>query len=377
MNIKAIFPPGASTLIVNGLHQWDYGRKLEIQADDLPALVEVHFACEGMQEAVVRSCAVINGVAEAAIPDICLEQTTPVKAWVYEVGESSGSTTKTISLPIIARARPQVSATDPSIFSDKYTELITAVNEQVESLKEGDVTVANALQAGKAARDAYGRDIPSTYVTSENFQAFEQALSNGDLPVAKAGQADEAIRDELGRKIVGTYMTNAGFQDFEQALSNGDYEVASARSASVADKANGANHLGEKIWSGDYIIPHSAYDSFETIALSVTPAILRESVLIFEVVVTKKGGESGVRYFTQPVGLYLPNDTNQEYTAYVCVLNDWLGCVGFNLRLYGYASELGFNSFSSRSGDSGTSSFLDEYDLRLLSVYMAQNQYTA
>jgi hypothetical protein len=152
MNIKAILPQGLNEIIVNGLHQWDYGRKLEIHSDDLPALIEVHFACAGMTEAVVRSCAVVNGVAEAAIPDLCLEQTTPIVAWIYEVGESTGVTVQTITLPIIARARPQAGETIPTPVSDKYTELIAAVNEQVASLKKGSVTVNRALTADNARR---------------------------------------------------------------------------------------------------------------------------------------------------------------------------------------------------------------------------------
>lgn len=150
MNIKAIFPSGASELIVHGLHQWDYGRKLEIRSDDLPALIEVHFACAGMTEAVVRSCNVVQGVAEATIPDQCLEQTTPIVAWVYEVGESSGATIKTITLTVIQRARPQPAGPVPTVLSDKYTELMAAVNEQVAALRAGNVTVARALTADKA-----------------------------------------------------------------------------------------------------------------------------------------------------------------------------------------------------------------------------------
>ena len=150
MNIKAIFPAGASELIVHGLHQWDYGRKLEIHSDDLPALIEVHFACAGMTEAVVRSCNVVQGVAEAVIPDQCLEQTTPIVAWVYAVGESSGATIKTITLTVIQRARPQPAGPVPTVLSDRYTELVAAVNEQVAALKAGSVTVARALTADKA-----------------------------------------------------------------------------------------------------------------------------------------------------------------------------------------------------------------------------------
>lgn len=150
MSMKAIFPPGVTALILNGLHQWDYGRKLQIHSDSLPAVVEVHFACAGMDEAVVRTCSVVEGVAEAAIPDRCLEQTAPISVWVYEIGETSGVTTKTITLFITAREKPQPAETIPEEISDKYTELIGAVNEQVEALKGGAVTVNRALLANNA-----------------------------------------------------------------------------------------------------------------------------------------------------------------------------------------------------------------------------------
>lgn len=107
MSIKATFPTGVTELTIHGLHQWDYGQTLEIQADDLPANVEVHFACVGMTEAIVRKCTIVKGSAQASIPNICLEQGTPLKAWVCECGESSGETIKTITMPVTQRAKPR------------------------------------------------------------------------------------------------------------------------------------------------------------------------------------------------------------------------------------------------------------------------------
>lgn len=177
MQIQALFLPGQTELTVNGLTQWDYGRKLEIHSADLPALIEVHFACAGMTEAVVRSCAVVNGVAEAAIPDLCLEQTTPIVAWIYEVGESTGATVKTITLPIIARARPQAGETIPTPVSDKYTELIAAVNEQVTSLKKGSVTVNRALTADNATNATNATN--ASYATKAGNAALASRPSSG------------------------------------------------------------------------------------------------------------------------------------------------------------------------------------------------------
>lgn len=152
MSLKAFIPSGQTALTVNGLHQWDYGQKLEIHDDDLPAEIEVHFACVGMAEAVVRSCNVVQGVAEAAIPDQCLEQTAPITAYIVEVGVDSRATTKVLVLTVSPRPRPQEAGTLTPAITDKYTELIAAVNEQVAALKAGNVTVARALTADTAAQ---------------------------------------------------------------------------------------------------------------------------------------------------------------------------------------------------------------------------------
>lgn len=227
MSIKATFPSGATQLTVNGLHQWDYGQKLEIHADDLPALVEVHFACAGMKEAIVRSCAVVTGVAEAAIPDRCLEQETPITAWIYEVGETAGATVKTITLIVTPRARPQPSETVPEVIADKYTELVGEVNKQVEALKAGNVKVSNAANADRAASsnsaeyatlageaalaekaraDGDGNDIRQTYwKRSEQVDRATTAVT-----AERAINAASATMDGRNNNIVDTYQTKAG-----------------------------------------------------------------------------------------------------------------------------------------------------------------------
>lgn len=136
MNLKAIFPTGITELTVNGLHQWDYGRKLEIHAADLPALVEIHFACPGMDEAIVRVGSAVGGVVTVSIPDRCLEQYAPITAWVYEVGETYGQTIKALTLNIMRRARPQVAETLTPEICDKYTEAVGAMNEAIARMPE-------------------------------------------------------------------------------------------------------------------------------------------------------------------------------------------------------------------------------------------------
>lgn len=197
MNLIAIIPQGQNRITVNGLHQWDYGRKLEIHSRDLPALVEVHFACIGMETAVVRPCSAVNGIATVAIPDHCLTQTTPISAWIYVIEGTTGVTMKEIVLPIEARTKPSESGDVPEDFSDKYTEALTAMNEAVGKISSGEVPAAMAIEAqqAKVADNA----VNAVKATSARIADTAKAVNFGS-PVASAevtnGSATMPILDD-------------------------------------------------------------------------------------------------------------------------------------------------------------------------------------
>lgn len=151
MAIKVSFLAGAPTATVSGLYQWDYGQVLEIECSEIGSeIVEVHFACANMSEAIVRTCAFTNGVGTVTIPDECLEQTSAVTAWVYEVDSTQGHTIKAITLPITARTRPSNTRSVPPEYNDKYGQLIGEVNEAIDALEKGNVTAAKAVLATSA-----------------------------------------------------------------------------------------------------------------------------------------------------------------------------------------------------------------------------------
>lgn len=176
MALIAIIPPGMTEITINGLHQWDYGQTLEIHSADLPTMVEVHFACAGMKEAVVHSCNAVEGVAEVPIPDRCLEQTAPIITWVYAIGETSGTTIKTLTLTIAPRARPTIPVGEvPTAVADKYTEAVVAMNDAVAKVGDGRIIAAKAVFAETAMNDRDGNKL-----------ATAKELTDGSLVVKKA-----------------------------------------------------------------------------------------------------------------------------------------------------------------------------------------------
>lgn len=193
MSIKAVFSTGESTKTTTSLHQWDYGQVLEIESADLPSTIEVHFACRNMDEAVAHVCSAPNGVAQVLIPDVCLEQTTPITAWVYayENDGTTGATIKTIEIPVISRVRPKKTREIPQQVSDRYTELIAEVEELLGTLRSGETVVNTAVNASYATA-------AGTANTAGTAGHAESATT--------ADSATNATNDKNGKDISETYL---------------------------------------------------------------------------------------------------------------------------------------------------------------------------
>lgn len=242
MTIKVTLPTGMSTATVSGLHQWDYGQVLEIESPDLPSLVEVHFACAGQSEAIVRSGSTVNGVVSVVIPDTCLEQAANITAWIYEIDGNQGRTTKTITLPIIPRVRPCRSEVVPEDTADVYTELLTKVNELIAALTEGKVTVAHAETASSAEyATSAGSANNAANATNANHATSAGTLSEVLTP-EKGGTGCTslaALGTALGVGGSVNYATNAGHATTADVADRAT-EALSAENADYATEANKA-----------------------------------------------------------------------------------------------------------------------------------------
>lgn len=201
--IKAIFPAGVVAVTVNGLHQWDYGRKLQISAEGLPSMAEVHFSCTGMKEAVVRLVTAEEGYT-TTIPDQCLEQMSPITAWVVFVDETSGRTALEITLPILPRTKPMATYTPNPVQEDRYNELFAATMKAIEGLMNLDASVTaaskSAENAGASALTA-GNSVSDASAFAQHAQASADAAANSAQVAKKAadtlaGGASGVMKDD-------------------------------------------------------------------------------------------------------------------------------------------------------------------------------------
>lgn len=213
MAIKVNIPNDRNTATIDGLYQWDYGQVLEIESTDLGTMIgEVHFACSSMSEAIVVSCNFTNGVGTVTIPNDCLEQSSTITAWVYEIAGTQGRTRKAITIPVTARTRPSAGHDIPTEITDQYTQLITNVNETIDKLENGQIAVKKAETATNAA----------SATTAGNASSANYAVSAGSADIANkatvvkpnqipGGRGDKAIKITSCGIFVVTFYTLDGY----------------------------------------------------------------------------------------------------------------------------------------------------------------------
>ena len=115
-------------------------------------------------------------------------------------------------MPIIARAKPSPSASVPTVITDKYTELVTAINEQVGALTQGRVVAAKALKADNATNAEHATRADNATTAANATNAANAA--NADNAI-NAANAEKAL--ELNFGLVGTALISSGYTDNDSA----------------------------------------------------------------------------------------------------------------------------------------------------------------
>ena len=197
--IQVTIPAGVSSATVHGLHQWDYGRQLQIKADGLPSsLLEVHFECPGMKEAEVRVTQLVDGVPTASIPDRCLEQSAPIRAWVCLVDDTSGRTALEVTLTVTPRLKPSAagSAELEEEAGNKYDQLFALMGEAYEAIEACKNVEANADEAQASANAAASSASQASTASTEAAASATAAKESADAVQAAETTLENSLTKE-------------------------------------------------------------------------------------------------------------------------------------------------------------------------------------
>ena len=213
--ITAEFKNDIVNLQVENLFQWDVNQVLKIMGIDFGATsVEVHFCNKKSTSAiVVESTTPANGYVLATIPNTLLTQPYNIVAYVYQTNGSTKSTTNTITIPVVARQKPNsyvdtgggniivpdsgsnidlssANATRSDILSGKVAFIAsgrvtgTHVCPTMGAAQTKNVTPTRVVQTVRADEGHYlssvtVNPIPSDYITTSDATATASDIASG------------------------------------------------------------------------------------------------------------------------------------------------------------------------------------------------------
>lgn len=131
---------------LDGLWQYDYGQKLQINGLNLPAIFEVHFFWQGLENAKIMTGHTENGVSSVDIPNEALIQRRVITAYIYLSSAEEGETTNTIQMLVNKRPTPQGFETPEDVDLFHYT--IATVAEYLKQTENArDVSIDKSVES--------------------------------------------------------------------------------------------------------------------------------------------------------------------------------------------------------------------------------------
>lgn len=121
-------------ITVDGLWQYDYGQRLQINGLNLPDVFEVHLFWKGLEEAKVVTGYTENNKFYVDIPNESLKQRQAITVYIYLSTPETGKTVNTVMMFVNKRPEPEGFEIPEDI--DLFHRTLTAVGEYTRQTKE-------------------------------------------------------------------------------------------------------------------------------------------------------------------------------------------------------------------------------------------------
>ena len=121
-------------ITVDGLWQYDYGQRLQINGLNLPDVFEVHLFWKGLEEAKVVTGYTENNKFYVDIPNESLKQRQAITVYIYLSTPETGKTVNTVMMFVNKRPEPEGFEIPEDI--DLFHHTLAAVGEYTRQTKE-------------------------------------------------------------------------------------------------------------------------------------------------------------------------------------------------------------------------------------------------
>lgn len=187
---------GEEISIDDGLWQYDYGQKLQINGISLPDIFEVHFFWKGLEEAKIVTGYTKNKMSYTDIPNEALEQRRAITAYIYLSTPETGKTVNTVIMFVNKRPAPEGLEIPEDI--DLFHHTLTAVEEYTKQTKETAQTAEDS--ATESESWAHGHtDYPARDKDNAKYYS-EQAAKSAQEVDGRSTQAKKDIDAYVKKK---------------------------------------------------------------------------------------------------------------------------------------------------------------------------------
>ena len=182
----ANFTSYGEEITVEGLWQYDYGQRLQINGLNLPDVFEVHLFWKGLEEAKVVTGYTENNKFYVDIPNESLKQRQAITVYIYLSTPEIGKTVNTVMMFVNKRPEPEGFEIPEDI--DLFHHTLTAVGEYTRQTKEA---------SNEAESWAHGHpDFPDRAQDNAKFYAKQAEKEAASVPG----------RVEKGKKDIDEYV---------------------------------------------------------------------------------------------------------------------------------------------------------------------------
>lgn len=183
-------------ITVDGLWQYDYGQRLQINGLNLPDVFEVHLFWKGLEEAKVVTGYTENNKFYVDIPNESLKQRQAITVYIYLSTPETGKTVNTVMMFVNKRPEPEGFEIPEDI--DLFHHTLTAVGEYTRQTKEA-AHIADT-RATESESWAHGHKLyPERDKDNAKYYADQAKQSASDAEASKqvATQSEQNINNTV------------------------------------------------------------------------------------------------------------------------------------------------------------------------------------
>lgn len=243
-----------NSITSRSLYQYDYGQKLKFLDLELPASYEVHFA----NQIFGKSTTQIGNADGVDIPNILLENSEVIYAWVYLHSTSSdGETVYQVTIPVKRRAKPSTDSPAP-VQQNVISEAIAALNYSVAQTNEDVITVQSALESVEAWTSDAARYVGETLEYRNAAEEYAAAASSVlVVSIANRQRSEEVLSD-----VIALHSGAAAYANTASVYAMDAEHTAEQVVISVADASNYAASASQNaVLANNYKLQANTYAS--------------------------------------------------------------------------------------------------------------------